>query len=948
VGLPSVPTAVIGAVGVCQRGPVGVARLTTSFPDWVKIFGGFITQGDAAIAAMGFFLQVGTGQFWQVRTVHYTTGVKTSSQSYIDLLTGTVGAVGKGRVISRNPAPYSLVDSDTLELKVDGGAPVVVTFTATSAVKESVGVGNYNLSVNDTLTIQVDGGIVQSHTFVPSDFPGGSPLNNITTLDMALAINANFTGVKAETTSGGTKVTVSTDRVGSGAALVFGGSANTVLGFISASGTGNLSDAKNTTVAQLKTIIEGFVSGVTVSEYIGRLMIERSVGGSTKSVEVDAASTSDATDKLNLDNNVHNGEDGNITYGKSAGSIAGPWTIAEGDTIDISVDGGGTQTATFSGVQATIESVNSETLSMAGGKTLNISVDGGLAQPITFVDGDFAVPAAATADEVAHVINKQLTGGYAIVTSGGLKVSIRSDSKGLSSSIKIVSGTANTVWDWDAPNTFFGSGNVNSLDAVTFEEAKSVIEAAVSGVVVVQDGSNISIERVDPGATKTVQVEASSTADSKFGFDNSTYGGTAGAAVDTLKIRGKDDGSYPGSTSVVIEDATSGDASEFNLVFKESGVTIESFPNVTMDSSVSRYVIDVLADPNNPSIYYDGVDLAAPGTALEKRPVNGTYTAWTVPANADGLTAIDYNDFVGLSAYGNGLYALDTVDTITLVIIPGQASANVHLGMITYVETARKGLAFTILDPPASLDAPSMVTYVDTTAGLLNLSDKAAIYWPRIQIANPDKNIYGSANTVIVAPSGFIAGVYARNDLRTGGVYEAPAGVDLGIIRGCVGFETEEVLKEAVRDVVYPKLINPITKLSGFARHIDGSRTLKETSPFPTIGERRGVIFIEKTLYLGLQFARHRNNTKKLRMRLKRTTVAFLLAQLRVGAFRTDVPRDAFSVDYGDSLNPPTEQFARRVNGRIALATAKPTEYVVLKFAQDERALLEEIAEATG
>ncbi len=42
-------------------------------------------------------------------------------------------------------------------------------------------------------------------------------------------------------------------------------------------------------------------------------------------------------------------------------------------------------------------------------------------------------------------------------------------------------------------------------------------------------------------------------------------------------------------------------------------------------------------------------------------------------------------------------------------------------------------------------------------------------------------------------------------------------------------------------------------------KFIDGSRTLRGGSNFPYSAERRGVIFIERSLKQGLQFARHKN-----------------------------------------------------------------------------------------
>jgi hypothetical protein len=86
--VPALPTAVVGAVGIAERGPVGVATLVTSFEEYVQIFGGFTPNSDLAVAAMGFFLNGGS-IMWVVRTVHYTditsAATRTSAKATVTL-----------------------------------------------------------------------------------------------------------------------------------------------------------------------------------------------------------------------------------------------------------------------------------------------------------------------------------------------------------------------------------------------------------------------------------------------------------------------------------------------------------------------------------------------------------------------------------------------------------------------------------------------------------------------------------------------------------------------------------------------------------------------------------------------------------------------------------------------------------------------------------------------
>lgn len=75
---------------------------------------------------------------------------------------------------------------------------------------------------------------------------------------------------------------------------------------------------------------------------------------------------------------------------------------------------------------------------LSNGSTLQIAVDGGAAQTITFNSADFANIGAATADEVAAVMNAQATGVTASVVDGRLVVS--SNNEGTSSSLVVTDG----------------------------------------------------------------------------------------------------------------------------------------------------------------------------------------------------------------------------------------------------------------------------------------------------------------------------------------------------------------------------------------------------------------------------------------------------------------------------------------------------------------------------
>lgn len=417
----------------------------------------------------------------------------------------------------------------------------------------------------------------------------------------------------------------------------------------------------------------------------------------------------------------------------------------------------------------------------------------------------------------------------------------------------------------------------------------------------------------------------------------------------TATVDGKTDGVYGNNLSIKITDATDGEADHWNLSVLDDGVIVEVFPNLSFTSSDENFSESVINDPATGSHLISYTE-----TGAATRPVNGTFGPMT--GGDDGLGGIVDNDYIGSDVGDTGLYALDVVTNVTLLIVPGVATSGVHNAMITYVESHRDGRMFAVLDPPAGDTASEIVTYVETTAALLNLSEFAVIYWPRIKILNPDRGVYGNVDQITVPPSGFVCGVYARTDTATpGGIYQPPAGVERGVLYGVVGFEDDpsgnpehEVVDERKRDIVFPKRINPITAFEGTPRHIDGSRTLKGDGNFPYVAERRGVIFIENSLRVGLLFAKHSNNTPGLRARVRRTITSFLIDQMNNDAFRSRNPATAFFVDVSGGLNPTVDQFSGKLTARVGLATNKPAEFIILLIAQDTRALEEEIEAAAA
>jgi hypothetical protein len=614
-----------------------------------------------------------------------------------------------------------------------------------------------------------------------------------------------------------------------------------------------------------------------------------------------------------------------------------PYALDHGQTLSLKVDGGGSQVFTISATSGYFEATSAGPYALSNGQTIDLTVNGSAVPTKVFSTSEFVSIGAATAGEVVAALNAWLltNGVAAVATVSTGRVRVTSTRKGTAANVTRTGGTATAL----AGSATAGTGDAANVAQMTAAEVVAklatltgAIAAVVSGAVVVTSSTT--------GDTSSVQVESSSTA-TGVGFDNAVHGGSDGTPTPTLTMRGKYDGTYAHEIQVVVAAATNGAADHFNLSFVRAGVTLERWPNLNFDPDSPRYVEAVVNDELTGSLYLTAEDEEAGAVQV---PATGTFGP--LAGGSDGLAGLTDTDYVGgESASGaTGLRLLD-VEEPDVVIVPGRATAATHNGMVTYCEVYRSGLCFAVLDPPASQTAEQIVEYVETTAALSELSDKAAIYWPRVLVANPNQTLFGASPTVVVAPSGHVAGVYARTDARkVGGVFEQPAGTDFGVPRNVLGLEMPEVKKKRKRDVVFPALVNPISKEKGTPIFIDGARTLKSGSAWPSVGQRRGVMFVERQLIPGLAFMRHRNIKQKLYKEGERTIETFLVDLTRNGAFKSDAPADAFFVDLGPGLNTAAVQAQRTVVARIGLATSEPAEYVILLVGPDTRAVDEELA----
>lgn len=211
------------------------------------------------------------------------------------------GGTGPATVLGSAAGPWDLAPEDTLTASVNRAADQTATFHATGAARENTPAEPYHIDDAMTLTVEIDRGAAQSMAFVTADFADHA---NATAEEVAAAINKRLVGCSAAATTGGTKVTITSDKKGYASYVeVTGGTANAALLFntAEAQGTGNdgaghnFNDIDAVTFAELEPILEAAFSnsgGVTCTEEAGGyLRISTVSEGATVYLQVQASSS---------------------------------------------------------------------------------------------------------------------------------------------------------------------------------------------------------------------------------------------------------------------------------------------------------------------------------------------------------------------------------------------------------------------------------------------------------------------------------------------------------------------------------------------------------------------------------------------------------------------------------------------------------------------------------
>ena len=349
-------------------------------------------------------------------------------------------------------------------------------------------------------------------------------------------------------------------------------------------------------------------------------------------------------------------------------------------------------------------------------------------------------------------------------------------------------------------------------------------------------------------------------------------------------------------------------------------------------------IAPVLANAGDPDpLGFKGstANVAQYSTTLAKALGQGTPTAGT-----DGTGLPDSGLVIGSEGDGTGIYALLKTDLFNLLCIPeatrsrpgspGEPDPAIDADAIwaAAYDLCTRRRAMLLIDPPA--DVADAEAALDWITGLGTKGPNAAAYYPRVRIPDPTDHF----NPRTVAPSGTLAGLYARTDADRG-VWKAPAGLEARV-RGITTLTDK--LTDAEQGRLNPVGLNclrtfPVVGTVGWgARTTDGADIL--ASQWKYIPVRRLALFIEESVFRGTQWAVFEPNDEPLWSQLRLNLGSFMQDLFRKGAFAGRTPQEAYLVKCDKDTTTRDDVDRGVVNVLVGFAPLKPAEFVVIRIQQ--------------
>ncbi|WP_431051640.1 phage tail sheath family protein [Roseateles sp. L2-2] len=316
-----------------------------------------------------------------------------------------------------------------------------------------------------------------------------------------------------------------------------------------------------------------------------------------------------------------------------------------------------------------------------------------------------------------------------------------------------------------------------------------------------------------------------------------------------------------------------------------------------------------------------------------------------VPGDADGRRVLALGSGVGSEAgsdgvaptlgaettsgsYAAALAILSGIEDVSIVAAPGSSAyAEAQAVQNALIAHAERRRAYRI----AVLDSAPAQTPGDMRVARGRVDSKyAALYYPWVVVANPlaRPGRDDIPKEIALPPSGFVTGIYARNDIQRG-VYKAPANE---VVTGALRFESD--VNFAQQELLNPLGVNCLRYLSGRGYRVWGARLVSSDPEWKYVSDRRYFNYLEASIDRGTQWAVFEPNGERLWANVRQTISDFLYNEWRNGALLGSTVEQAFFVRCDRSTMTQNDLDNGRLVCLIGVALIKPAEFVIFRIGQ--------------
>ncbi|HZN01080.1 MAG TPA: phage tail sheath subtilisin-like domain-containing protein [Pyrinomonadaceae bacterium] len=461
-----------------------------------------------------------------------------------------------------------------------------------------------------------------------------------------------------------------------------------------------------------------------------------------------------------------------------------------------------------------------------------------------------------------------------------------------------------------------------AMGNVLVETVPMRTRVTVSGTGVVQRVKNGAVIEVLPGGTPPAPTAPIALADLRV------------VRIDEDGNQTFDGGGAPTSANIV-------HLVELIVTVRAGLDRVDQYTELAGDPSQTRYIGKVLelddpADENALVALNWNPDAPGASAASLMAILTGAAAAGRLQDGSDGLEPAA-TDFAGQEAdpddptlTATGLAALGEIDDIAIVAMPDAATLSTDDEIFTATQSLvahAEGLRYRI----AVVDGPqaSSLNEIREFRGKFD-SKYAALYHPWIEILDPTERAAQGRppKRLLLPPSGFVTGIYARSDIERG-VHKAPANE---VVRGLTRFEAN--INKARQDVLNPEGINALRFFEGRGNRVWGARTMSSDPEWKYVNVRRLFIYIEHSIDKGTQWAVFEPNGPRLWANIRQTVEDFLLVLWRDGALLGDKPEQAYFVRCDRTTMTQNDLDNGRLICLIGVAAVKPAEFVIFRIGQ--------------